>query len=118
MTKKGWRQEPGRHSMAARGLKTKKRTPKYKPAVAMEQMTTIDEKSRPEEATETICSELEAAAAKESNGSEEDVVALLTDNDWVGTHIDQLIASFDIDDGVKTTVIGRLHKKYIADGVD
>jgi hypothetical protein len=118
MKRKGWPDETGRHSLAARGVKTKQRRSKYKPAVAMEQMATLKEMPNPKEATETICGELEAAAARESNDSEEDAVALLADSDWVGTHIDQLIASFDLDDGVKTTVIGKLRKKYIADGVE
>jgi hypothetical protein len=102
--------------MAARGLKTKTRTPKYKPAVAMKQMTTVKEKPSADEATETICGELEAAAAKESNGSEEDAVALLTDNDWVGAQIDELIDSFELDDGIKTKLVARIRKKYTADG--
>ena len=102
--------------MAARGLKTKTRTPKHKPAVAVEQMTTLKDKPSAEEATETICSELETAAAKESNGSEEEAVALLVDDDWVGAHIDELIQSFELDNGINTKLVARIRKKYTADG--
>jgi hypothetical protein len=82
----------------------------------MEQQEKIP-KEPSDDAIQALCGQLEQAAVNEV-GTEEKAAELLGDDDWVGAHIGQLIASFDLDDGIKTTVIAKLRKKYIADGVE
>jgi hypothetical protein len=81
----------------------------------MNQADQLKERPKPEEALQTICAELEQTAAKEA-GDEEAASGLLADADWLEAHIDEVLASFEIDDGIRTSLVARVRKKYVADG--
>jgi len=73
------------------------------------------EQPKPDEALQAVCTELETVAAAEA-GDEEGASGLLDDDAWLGKHIDQVLASFQIDDGSKTALIARIRKRYGANG--
>ena len=116
MKQKGWPRESARHSLAGRGVRTKRPQSQHAAAVPTGQKKNpLKEQPKPEEALKTICAELEEAAVNES-GSEEGGAELLADGDWVETHIDELIRTFQFDNGLKNVVIAQLRKKYKPDG--
>jgi hypothetical protein len=117
MTRKGWPREAGRHSLAARGVRTKKRTPKYESAVTMKQANPLKEQPQTEEALQTICATLEQTATKEAE-SPEDAPGLLADDEWLTRHLNELLSTFELNDGARTTLVAQVRRKYTADGVE
>jgi len=116
MTKKptGWPRESARHSLAGRGVRTKRAQSQSKTTVPTGQKNPLKEQPKPEEALTKVCAEVETAAIDEAG--EEGAAELLTDDEWLATHIEKVIAGFELNDGIKTTLVARVRKKYEPDG--
>jgi hypothetical protein len=97
-------------------VRTKRtRTPKHGVAVAIEGKNPLEEKPKVEELEAACAQALEEKAVAESD-TDEGAQKLLSDDKWLATHLDEVLRSFDVDDGSKTSLTARLRKKYGADG--
>jgi len=114
MKQKGWPRESARHSLAGRGVRTKRAQSQSKTTVPTGQKNPLKEQPKPEEALEMACAELETAAITEAG--EEDAAKLLSDDEWLATHIEKVITGFELNDGIKTTLVAKLREKYTVDG--
>ena len=118
MKQKGWPRESARHSLAGRGVRTKRPQSQHAAAVPTGQKkNSLKEKQNPEEALNMVCAELEDAAAKEA-GAEEGAAELLSDDEWLATHIEKVITGFELNDGIKTSLVAKIRKKYEPNGQD
>ena len=116
MARRGWRNESGRHSLAGRGVRTKRtRAPKHEVAVTIESKNPLEEKPKTEELEATCAQTLEEKALAEC-GSEEGTHELLSDDKWLGKHLDEVLSSFEVDDGSRSILTARIRKRYGADG--
>jgi hypothetical protein len=96
-------------------VRTKRQRSQHPSTVATGQQKNLPkEQSSPEEPLEMACAELETAAITEAG--EEDAAKLLSDDEWLATHIEKVIAGFELNDGIKTTLIAKLREKYTVDG--
>lgn len=115
MARKGWRNESGRHALAARGVRSRRQEHSTK-SVATAGKNPLVEQPKPEEALEMACAELETAAITEAG--EEDAAKLLSDDEWLATHIEKVITGFELNDGIKTSLVAKIRKKYEPNGQD
>ena len=118
MKQKGWPRESARHSLAGRGVRTKRPQSQHAASVPTGQKKNLlREQLKPEEALQTVCAELESAAAKEA-GTEDGAAELLSDDEWLATHIEKVITTFELNDGIRTSLVAKIRKKYEPNGQD
>jgi len=116
MARKGWPKESGRHSLAARGVRSRKQKQSTM-CVAAGGKNPLKEQPKPEEALNMVCAELEDTAAKEA-GTEEGAGELLSNDEWLATHIEKVITTFELNDGIRTSLVAKIRKRYEPDGHD
>ena len=115
MSKRGWRRESARHSLAARMVKT--RTPKHEVTATVNGKNPLKEKPKVEELEAACAQALEEKAVAESD-SEEGANELLSDARWLKTSLTEVLKDFKLDNGIETIVAAKLQRKYSADGVE
>ena len=116
MARRGWHNESGRHSLAGRGVRTKRtRAPKHEVAVAIEGRNPLKQKPKVDELEAACAQALEEEAVAESD-DEQSAQELLSDHKWIGAHLDELLTTYEVDDGSKTALIARIRKRYGANG--
>lgn len=114
MVRRGWPREAARHSLAARGVETKR---KGKPGES--HSIPIVAQNAPKESLDEVyryvCGQLEQTASKEAP-LEEGAVGLLTDTKWVEANAEKLLRDFEIDEESKVRLITKIHRKYESEG--
>jgi len=97
-------------------VKTKRtRAPKHEAAVAIDGKNPLNEKPKVEELEAACAQALEEQAVAESD-SEQSAQELLSDDQWLGAHIDELLTTFEVDDGSRTALTARIRRRYGANG--
>ena len=118
MARKGWHNESGRHSLAGRGVRTKRtEAPKHEVSVAIDGKNPLKEKPKVEELEAACAQALEEQAVAESD-NEQSAQELLSDHKWIEAHLDELLTTYEVDDGSRTALIARIRKRYGANGVE
>lgn len=119
MTRGGWPRESARHSLASRGVKSKKRTEATKPTVHIGNVKGLkgqpNEQEAERDALEQACARIEELAASQA-GSEEAAAELLADESWIEANVGEVVSSFELNDGTKSSLMAKIRKRYIADG--
>jgi len=116
MARRGWQKESARHSLASRGVMSKRRLKHTgKPAVQTVKQQPKLKQEPAEQDIENICAQLEERATSEA-GSKQEAAALLTNQAWIASHVDELIVSFSLDNGIRTSLIAKVRKRYESDG--
>ena len=119
MKRGGWPRESARHSLASRGVKSKRKSEVNKPRVPVGKGCKSAERPKNEEAErdalELACARIEELAAAQA-GSEETEADLLADEAWIREHVDEVVASFELDDGIKSSLVAKIRKRFQADG--
>lgn len=97
-------------------MKTRRtRTPRHDIAVAVDGKNLLQEKPNVEQ-LETMCAEALEEKAMAECGSEENAQKLLSDEKWLGTHLDEVLRSYNVDNGTTTTLTARIRERFRADG--
>jgi len=112
---KGWRKEPARHALAAKGVETKQKNVRPTPGKALPRplVATTPGTKPTEQAKESAVDKVLAAALAEA-GSQDEAVELLEDDQWLDRTAQKIVDSQTSDAkeraALKAEIVLAIHK--------
>lgn len=108
MTHKGWHRDSARHSLASRGMKTKRTRPQPQHAVVPTAKSLSKEPTQDVGDAvdlERIAGALEDDAFSETNGTEGEVVKLLGDEAWLKAKLKEYAVPDELHEAIMKKVV-------------